>query len=92
MAGRTLGLEVAFYLYPCGLLVTLFLSQLIQYRYRHLGHDEPSQAKRVEKIERFYARVIRVIQALLSILLVWPRQFKACAYACTDLMSFFATT
>lgn len=73
MAGVTLGLEVAFYLYPCGLFATLFLSQLIQYRPQSIDNkaardvDDP---ERLEKVQRFYARLIWFFQLLLSPLLV----------------------
>lgn len=74
MAGVQQGLEVAFYLYPCGLFATLLVSQSVYYyRERHGKHpaapatDDP---KKAEVIRRFYARLIWVLQLVLSILLV----------------------
>jgi len=66
MAGLELGLEVAFYLYPVGLFVTLFAAQLVAYRYRDAGTKQPVDEKSVEKVEVFYARLIRIIQLLLA--------------------------
>ncbi|KAI0134630.1 ABC transporter [Xylariales sp. AK1849] len=70
MGGLEAGLETAFYLYPCGLFATLFLSQLIRYRYRNVGKVTPIDEKRSEQIQRFYARLIRFLQLLLSPLLL----------------------
>lgn len=70
MAGLQLGLEVAFYLYPVGLFVALFSSQLISYRYRDAGKALVFDEKSVAKVERFYARLIRGLQFLLTPLLV----------------------
>jgi hypothetical protein len=73
MADTELGLAIAFYLYPCGLFVTLFSSQLIRYRYRDA--DEPLAAineKKVQKAHRLYTKLIWIFQLLLSPLLVCP--------------------
>ncbi|KAG0650802.1 abc transporter aclQ [Hyphodiscus hymeniophilus] len=66
-----LGLAIAFYLYPCGLFVTLFSSQLFHYRYRDV--DEPWAAineKKIQKTYRLYTKLIWVCQLLLSPLLL----------------------
>jgi hypothetical protein len=71
MADTGLGLAIAFYLYPCGLFVTLFSSQLIYYRYRDA--DEPSAAieeKKLHKAHRLYTKLIWIFQLVLSVLLV----------------------
>lgn len=74
MAGRVqLGLEVAFYLYPCGLFATLLGSQSVQYyRERHgkPNRDATADEKQAEATRRFYARLIWCFQFLLSLLLV----------------------
>ena len=75
MAGVQLGLEVAFYLYPCGLFATLLGSQSVQYyRERHgkPSRDSTADEKQAEATRRFYARLIWCFQLLLSLLLVSP--------------------
>lgn len=74
MAGVQLGLEVAFYLYPCGLFLTLVASQSIYY-YRTRKRQGTSEGQNTtpaddQNISRFYARLIRAFQALLTLLLV----------------------
>lgn len=74
MAGVQKGLEVAFYLYPCGLFATLLVSQSIYYYRERVGKSAsadaaPDDEKHAAAIRRFYARLIRVSQFLLSILL-----------------------
>ncbi|KAH6622681.1 P-loop containing nucleoside triphosphate hydrolase protein [Chaetomium tenue] len=81
MAGVQLGLEVAFYLYPCGLFVVLFASQSVYYyrkrqRRANGDHDhdhdadDDSDDKEAPVIRRFYARLIWASQFLLSLLLL----------------------
>lgn len=75
MAGVQQGLEVAFYLYPCGLFATLLGSQSVQYyRERHgkPSRDATADEKQAEATRRFYARLIWCFQLLLSLLLVSP--------------------
>lgn len=74
MAGVQEGLEVAFYLYPCGLFVALLVSQSISYyrerRRASLGLEPVSNdEKDAEKIGRLYNRLIWVTQLLLCALL-----------------------
>lgn len=76
MAAVQLGLEVAFYLYPCSLFVTLLTSQAIYYyrerRRESLGSAAaagPADDKDADKIRQFYARLIWVLQFLLVVLL-----------------------
>lgn len=72
MARAQQGLEVAFYLYPCGLFVTLLVSQSVQYyRERHgkLSRDATDE-KKAEGIRWLFARLIWSFQLLLSLLLV----------------------
>jgi hypothetical protein len=71
MANTELGLAVAFYLYPCGLFVTLFSSQLIRYRYQDADEDSAAiEDKKVQKTHRMYIKLIWIFQLLLSPLLV----------------------
>jgi hypothetical protein len=73
MTDTELGLAIAFYIYPCGLFVTLFSSQLIRYRYRNA--DSLSVAvneKNVPKAHRLYTKLIWIFQLLLFPLLVCP--------------------
>lgn len=73
MAGVQQGLEVAFYLYPCGLFATLLGSQSVQYyRERHgkPSRDATGDEKQAEATRRFYARLIWAFQLLLSLLVV----------------------
>jgi ABC-type transport system involved in Fe-S cluster assembly fused permease/ATPase subunit len=78
MAGVQLGLEVAFYLYPCGLFVVLFASQSIYYyrsRQRRInGADDDNDSalddKEAPGIRRFYARLIWASQFILNLLLL----------------------
>lgn len=75
MARVQQGLEVAFYLYPCGLFAALLTSQSLDYfRARRASSsgktttsDDPEKA---EGIRRFYARLLWLLQLVLSILLV----------------------
>lgn len=70
MAGVEIGLSIAFYFYPCAVLLTLFFSQLIWYRYREVGNDVTVDVKRADKAERLYAKLIWSLQLLLTPLLV----------------------
>jgi ABC-type transport system involved in Fe-S cluster assembly fused permease/ATPase subunit len=79
MAGVQLGLEVAFYLYPCGLFVVLFASQSVYYyrkRQRRANGDHEDDAdddsdnKEPPGIRRFYARLIWASQFVLNLLLL----------------------
>ncbi|KAF2967963.1 hypothetical protein GQX73_g5642 [Xylaria multiplex] len=70
MANVELGLAVGFYAYPCGLIATLFLSQLARYRYRYAGSGPQIDEKGVEKIRRFYARCVWLVQLALTPLLL----------------------
>jgi ABC-type transport system involved in Fe-S cluster assembly fused permease/ATPase subunit len=76
MAGVQLGLEVAFYLYPCGLIVVLFASQSVDYyrrrQRRAKGADDDSDLhdKAAASIRRSYARLIWASQFVLSLLLL----------------------
>ncbi|KAK6083152.1 heavy metal tolerance protein [Seiridium cupressi] len=70
-SGVEVGLEVAFYLYPCGLFVTLALSQLVRYRHRHERvQEEVVDEKRAESVNRLHNRLIRLVQLLLLPLLL----------------------
>ncbi|KAI0153152.1 hypothetical protein GGR57DRAFT_502890 [Xylariaceae sp. FL1272] len=70
MANVELGLSIGFYLYPCGLIVTLFASQLLRYRYQYAGSTASVDSKSREKIQRFYAICIWTVQLLLTPLLL----------------------
>ncbi|KAK4228720.1 P-loop containing nucleoside triphosphate hydrolase protein [Podospora fimiseda] len=77
MAGVQLGLTVAFYLYPCGLFLTLVTSQSIYYfrnrkrQQQQASQGEPGQTAIDDKdINRSYARWIWGFQFVLAILLV----------------------
>ena len=77
MAGVQLGLQVAFYLYPCGLFVVLFASQCVYYyrsrQRRDNGGDSPeieNDDKAAAGIRRFYARLIWASQFALALLLL----------------------
>jgi len=75
MAGVQLGLQVAFYLYPCGLFATLVTSQLICYfreRQRRSKDDvaEDDDSKAAVAIRLFYARLVRGAQTILALLLI----------------------
>lgn len=83
MAGVQDGLEVAFYLYPCGLFVALLVSQSVAYyrerRRVNLGSSSVSDTneKDAEKISRVYNWLIWVTQTLLCVLLVSRYSLKA---------------
>lgn len=70
MANVELGLTIGFYFYPCGLIVTLVLSQLARYRYKYAGSGPDADEKSVEKIQRFYAKSVWLVQLALTPLLV----------------------
>ncbi|KAI1177269.1 hypothetical protein F4777DRAFT_210301 [Nemania sp. FL0916] len=69
MANVELGLTIGFYFYPCGLIATLLLSQLARYRYKYAGSGPDVDEKSSEKIRRFYARCVWVVQLALTPLL-----------------------
>lgn len=77
-AGVELGLEVAFYLYPCGLFLTLLGSQAVEYRREKQRENSPTSENSVsaedekdaDKIRTRYAWLIWLAQILLSTLLV----------------------
>ncbi|KAK4131017.1 putative transport protein [Trichocladium antarcticum] len=72
MAQVQLGLQVAFYLYPCGLLVVLLASQSISYyrsrQRRDNGGDHGDKA--AADIRRFHARLLWPSQFVLALLLL----------------------
>ncbi|KAI1361443.1 hypothetical protein F5Y08DRAFT_314794 [Xylaria arbuscula] len=70
MANVELGLAIGFYFYPCGLIATLFLSQLARYRYNYAGSGPQIDEKGVEKIHRFYAKFVWTVQLVLTPLLL----------------------
>ncbi|KAI0509095.1 hypothetical protein F5B22DRAFT_618425 [Xylaria bambusicola] len=70
MANVELGLAIGFYFYPCGLIVTLFLSQIARYRYNYAGSAPQIDEKGVEKIHRFYAKCVWAVQLVLTPLLL----------------------
>ncbi|KAI1342634.1 hypothetical protein F5Y15DRAFT_373399 [Xylariaceae sp. FL0016] len=70
MANVELGLAIGFYFYPCGLIATLFLSQILRYRYKHAGSGPPVDDKDGEKVRRFFARSVRLVQLVLTPLLL----------------------
>lgn len=75
MATEAIGLKVAFYLYPCLLLVTLLGAQTVQfYRDRHRdprrSASSSEQKQAAEKITRNFTRPIWFFQFLLSLSLL----------------------
>ncbi|KAI1347515.1 hypothetical protein F5Y01DRAFT_243407 [Xylaria sp. FL0043] len=70
MANVELGLAIGFYFYPCGLIATLFFSQLARYRYRHAGSGPEIDEKGANKIHRFYAKCVWLLQLALTPLLL----------------------
>ncbi|KAI0444368.1 hypothetical protein F4803DRAFT_511685 [Xylaria telfairii] len=70
MANVELGLAIGFYLYPCGLIATLLLSQLARYRYKYAGSGPQVDEKGVEKTQRFYATCVWLVQLALTPLLL----------------------
>lgn len=70
MANVELGLTIGFYFYPCGLIATLVLSQLARYRYKYAGSGPDADEKSIEKIQRFYAKSVWLVQFALTPLLV----------------------
>ncbi|OLN85668.1 Heavy metal tolerance protein 2 [Colletotrichum chlorophyti] len=68
MAETQLGLEISFYLYPCGLFVTLLGFQSYQfYRERHGAKRVNATTDDQKKASRLYARLIRFFQLILII-------------------------
>ncbi|KAF6822397.1 heavy metal tolerance protein [Colletotrichum musicola] len=71
MAGTQLGLEVAFYLYPCGLFVTLLGAQSLQFwRERRGGPRQGAPDEKADNLRRFYTRLIWFFQLVLSLVLL----------------------
>ncbi|KAI1202881.1 hypothetical protein F5X97DRAFT_286024 [Nemania serpens] len=70
MANVELGLTIGFYFYPCGLIATLVLSQLARYRYKYAGSGPDADEKSIEKIQRFYAKSVWLVQFALTPLLL----------------------
>ncbi|KAI5927537.1 hypothetical protein F4810DRAFT_269324 [Camillea tinctor] len=70
MGSLQIALEVAFYLYPVGLFVTLFSAQLVAFRYRKTHKAPATDEKAAEKVVRFYARILWALQLLLTFLLL----------------------
>ncbi|KAI0409941.1 hypothetical protein F4802DRAFT_542713 [Xylaria palmicola] len=70
MANVELGLAIGFYLYPCGLIATLFLSQLVRYRYKYAGSGPEVDEKNAGKTQRFYAKCVWSVQAVLTLVLL----------------------
>ncbi|KAI8631408.1 hypothetical protein F5Y19DRAFT_423639 [Xylariaceae sp. FL1651] len=68
MANVELGLSIGFYFYPCGLIATLFLSQLVRYRYRYAGSASVDESH--GKVQRFYAKCVWSVQLVLTPLLL----------------------
>ncbi|KAI0975284.1 hypothetical protein F4678DRAFT_419844 [Xylaria arbuscula] len=66
MANVEFGLAIGFYLYPCGLIATLLLSQLARYRYKHAGSGPEVDEKSADKIQRFYAKCVWLVQLALT--------------------------
>ncbi|KAK5653654.1 hypothetical protein OQA88_8684 [Cercophora sp. LCS_1] len=71
MAGVQFGLEVAFYVYPIGLFLTLGTSQSIYY-FRNRSRPQPAEPndKAADGIRRFYAWLIWLAQAVLAVLVL----------------------
>lgn len=78
MVGVQEGLEVAFYLLPCGLFATLLVSQSVAYYLERRrasstaateSNRTPEDEKQAEKSRRVYDRLIWAVQAVLSALL-----------------------
>ncbi|TDZ15241.1 ABC transporter aclQ [Colletotrichum orbiculare MAFF 240422] len=71
MAETQLGLQVAFYLYPCGLFVALLGSQTAQYwRERRGGPRRTATDEKSTSIRTFYNRLIRLFQLVLSLVIL----------------------
>ncbi|KAJ2989082.1 hypothetical protein NUW58_g3646 [Xylaria curta] len=70
MANVEFGLAIGFYAYPCGLVVTLLLSQLARYRYSYAGSGPKIDEKATEPIQRFYAKCVWLVQLALTPLLL----------------------
>lgn len=74
MAGAQFGLQIGFYLYPCGLFTTLIASQAVDYiRRRQRGKTtigDGANDKAAISIKKFYNWQIWVAQAIFVLLLV----------------------
>ncbi|KAF0316355.1 heavy metal tolerance protein [Colletotrichum asianum] len=70
MAGMQLGLQVAFYLYPCGLFVALLGAQSVQFwRERRGGPRRDAPDEKAVALRKFYNRLIWFFQLILSAVL-----------------------
>ncbi|KAM0420478.1 hypothetical protein ACHAPT_011772 [Fusarium lateritium] len=75
MASPQLGLKIIFYVYPCLLFATLLGSQALQF-YRSRGREprrialDNDQKQKAESIRRVYARLIWLLQLVLSALFI----------------------
>lgn len=70
MVPLTLGLEVAFYLYPVGLFLALFASQLIAYRYRNATRSPGVSDETVTRLRKIFTNLIYAVQLILTPTLV----------------------
>ena len=70
MGGLESGLEVLCYLYPVGLIVTLYSSQLISYWPRRIGKTGSAGDRTVKPVGRVYAALLWCLQLLLALALV----------------------
>ncbi|KAI1858131.1 hypothetical protein JX265_010799 [Neoarthrinium moseri] len=68
MAQVQLALEIAFYVYPCGLFATLSLSQLIRH-WRDRRNVSELADEGTEEFRRFHSRLTWGLQLLLALLL-----------------------
>ncbi|KAF9870890.1 heavy metal tolerance protein [Colletotrichum karsti] len=70
MVGTQLGLQVAFYLYPCGLFVALLGAQSVQFwRERRGGPRRDAPDEKAAGLRKFYNRSIWTFQLIISIVL-----------------------
>ncbi|KAJ4251444.1 hypothetical protein NW762_011427 [Fusarium torreyae] len=77
MAKAELGLRIGFYVYPCILFVTLLGVQSAQFWLSRHGEPKSRQdaldnerKQQADKIRRFYARLIWILQLVLSLLII----------------------
>ncbi|KAK4445404.1 putative abc heavy metal transporter [Podospora aff. communis PSN243] len=76
MPGPLLGLQVAFYLYPCSLFAALLTSQSIEYYRRRQREstgdveDDSQDDKAAVGIRHSYSRLVRLSQLVLTVLFV----------------------
>jgi hypothetical protein len=70
MALSGLGMETLFYLYPIGVVVILYTSQLLAYLPRYVDTAGAIQQRNAIKVVRVYATGSWILQLLLVVLLV----------------------